>query len=207
MIPIDPLAYDTAAGNAMLGELLEASDRAAVLCAAAYIDERLAELLQAFLPPKRRPAKDDELLEGDAPLSTFSARAKMVARLGLLPLHVVQAIDILRDVRNTFAHDVVGCDLEAGPLWNQVRSALDLLCQNPGGDPFLRGDPRGFLRASAAQASAESGRVGRGNFVALAHYLGARVHHALSNVVSLDRLRAGPGPAGLAPAAPRDPDI
>ncbi len=61
--------------------------------------------MNIFLLPKLAKAKDkDELLEGDTPLSTFSARIKICRRLGLIDETLYIALERLRALRNLSAH-------------------------------------------------------------------------------------------------------
>ena len=85
--------------------LAERSARPLVIIGAARVDDLLAEILRALLLPKRAKHQD-ELLEGDNPLSTFSARIKACYRLGLIDSTLYAAIDRLRILRNVSAHSV-----------------------------------------------------------------------------------------------------
>lgn len=85
--------------------LAERNARPLVIVGASRIDDLLAGMLRSFLLPKR--AKDqDELLEGDSPLSTFSAHIKMCRRLGFIDETLYLAIDRLRTLRNLSAHSI-----------------------------------------------------------------------------------------------------
>ena len=85
--------------------LAERNARPLLIVGASRIDDLLLETLRMFLLPRR--AKDqDELLEGDTPLSTFSARIKMCRRLGLIDETLYLAVDRLRTLRNLCAHSV-----------------------------------------------------------------------------------------------------
>ncbi len=65
--------------------LSERSPRLLVIVGASKVDNLLLGILAAYLLPKRAKAKDqDELLEGDRPLATLSARIKICYRLGLI---------------------------------------------------------------------------------------------------------------------------
>ena len=83
----------------------ERSARPLVIIGASRVEELLAETLRAFLLP-RRNRDQDELLEGDNPLSTFSARTRICLRLGLIDSTLYSAIDRLRALRNLSAHSV-----------------------------------------------------------------------------------------------------
>jgi DNA-binding MltR family transcriptional regulator len=86
--------------NQILGQL---DERGLVLALAAFAEEALGDLIEAYLIPGD-PAK--QLLEGfNAPLGTFSARIKMAYSLGLITKHQHADLDQLRRIRNEFAHN------------------------------------------------------------------------------------------------------
>ncbi len=95
--------------------MAERSSRPLVIVAAAKVDDLLLEILRAYLLPQiAKPKEQDELLGGDAPLSTFSARIKMCRRLGLIDETLYLALERLRSLRNLSAHSV-SFDAAASP--------------------------------------------------------------------------------------------
>jgi len=87
--------------------LAERSIRPLIIVGASRVDDLLQEILRAFLLPKIAGGRDqDELLEGDRPLGTFSARIKMCRRLGLIDGTLYRALDQLRTLRNFSAHSI-----------------------------------------------------------------------------------------------------
>lgn len=87
--------------------LAERSARPLVIVGASRVDHLLFEMLRVFLLPRIAKAKDpDELLEGDTPLATFSARIKMCRRLGLIDATLYLALERLRTLRNLSAHSI-----------------------------------------------------------------------------------------------------
>ena len=87
--------------------LAERSPRPLVIVGASKVDHLLFEVLLAFLLPQiAKKGQQDELLEGDTPLATFSARTKMCRRLGLIDDTLYVALDRLRILRNLSAHSV-----------------------------------------------------------------------------------------------------
>jgi hypothetical protein len=87
--------------------LAERSPRPLIIVGASKADHLLFEVLLAFLLPKTAKADaQDELLEGDTPLASFSARIKMCRRLGLIDETLYFALDRLRTLRNLSAHSV-----------------------------------------------------------------------------------------------------
>lgn len=85
----------------------EVNVRPLIIVGASKADYLLLEMLRAFLMPKLARSKDqDELLEGDSPLATFSARIKMSRRLGLIDETLFFGLERLRRLRNLSAHSV-----------------------------------------------------------------------------------------------------
>lgn len=87
------------------------SDRGAALLAASIIDEWLSQILESYLL-KDKVSK--ELLFGfNAPLGTFSARAKAAFSLGLIEKKEYKEINIIRKIRNEFGHKWDGIDFNS----------------------------------------------------------------------------------------------
>ena len=89
-------AADMKAFGAFIAEFKNESDRAAVILGAAKIDVMLYQLLQNTLRPST--AKNDELLDGDSPLATFSARISLCHRLGLIDDNFCRALHMIRKI-------------------------------------------------------------------------------------------------------------
>jgi hypothetical protein len=71
----------------------------------AQTDTQLRSLCEAFLFKKSAKEKDDEeLLDGDNPISTFSSRIKICKRLGLIDQALDDALNTLRSISNQSAH-------------------------------------------------------------------------------------------------------
>src|SRR2546430_4966402 len=96
------------------------SDLACVLIATSYLDYALASLL------KRRFIKSslaNKLLDSPrGPISTFSARYDLAYCLGLIPAGLRQNLEIVGNIRNSFAHDYLSLTLEADDIAQLVRS-------------------------------------------------------------------------------------
>jgi hypothetical protein len=82
--------------------LTSESDRGCALFAAAYLDKSLSDLLYVSLVENKRIETD--LFDGTAPLSTFSSRIKFAYYLGKISLACRRDLDIIRNIRNDFAH-------------------------------------------------------------------------------------------------------
>lgn len=92
-------------------ELKSESDRACVILAAALLDSALETLLKSHLLPSSS-ASDPFFDHANAPLSTFSARIEMAYRLGLIDPYFAKALNLIRRIRNDFAHNISGCDFD-----------------------------------------------------------------------------------------------
>ena len=86
--------------NAFSGRFRSESDRACAVLGAALLDARLESLYNRRL----RHAKD-ELLSGNGPLATFSARIRLAHALAWISDDVQYDLHVIRSVRNEFAHN------------------------------------------------------------------------------------------------------
>jgi len=86
------------------------SERGAALLAGSILDEMLLEILEAYLMTSK---SSRELIQGfNAPLGTFSSRAKACHALGLITDIEYEEIDVIKKIRNEFGHswDIVSFD-------------------------------------------------------------------------------------------------
>lgn len=79
--------------------LTEESDRAAAILAAAYFEDRLREKIMT-----RFVKKADKLFGIYEPLGTFKAKIDIAHALGLYDLKTRKGLDLVRKIRNEFAH-------------------------------------------------------------------------------------------------------
>ena len=78
------------------------TDRGSVLIAAAYLDDALEDCLRARFVQDEKAI--DDLLGGEKPLGTFSARISTAYLLGLIDQKMRADLDAIRKIRNDFAH-------------------------------------------------------------------------------------------------------
>jgi len=119
-----------------LAEFQAETDRGAALVGAALIDTRLDALLRSHFVKSK--AVEDLMDAGNAPLGTFSARIKMAHALGLVTDLEFSECEIIRRVRNMFAHGVHGLtfkDQRLSDLCNNLKA------NTPDGQRF-DGNPR-----------------------------------------------------------------
>jgi mannitol operon repressor len=93
---------DTKEFTDFLGEFNKESDRGAVLASAAYIDSLLAETLRSFLIDNKSAA--DMVDEYPGAMSSFSSRILACHAMGLISDDERTECNIIRKVRNEFAH-------------------------------------------------------------------------------------------------------
>jgi mannitol operon repressor len=92
--------------SAFLKEFQAETDRGAALVAGAVIDQQLGDILRSFFVSGKNA---EDLLEGGtAPLGTFSARIKAAYALGLIDGFELKECDLIRKIRNEFAHGIHG---------------------------------------------------------------------------------------------------
>ena len=76
----------------------------AVVLGAAFLDEHLRQVLANFVIDDKKATA--ELLENNGPLSTFSARTRAAYSLGLINKEERDDLNLIRKIRNRFAHDL-----------------------------------------------------------------------------------------------------
>ncbi len=100
-------------------------DRSAVILSGAMIDLMLGELLRkVFLPASKAV---DPLLNERGPLSSLYSKNVMAHRLGLIDDNLRDTIDIIRDIRNTYAHRLEYSGLSSQPYSSKIEQAYKLI--------------------------------------------------------------------------------
>lgn len=127
MQPSEPtdwiLAY-----NQMAEVYSNETDRAAAILASSFIDEQLERLLIALLVDDSRVR---EMFEGDRPLAAFSARVNFAFSIGLLPLNVYADLNLIRKIRNDFAHSATAVSFDLPPARDRC-AALSVVKSDSG---------------------------------------------------------------------------
>jgi DNA-binding MltR family transcriptional regulator len=92
--------------NSFYEEFQNESPRAAVIIAGAFLDDLLRDILSSFFISNKKVV--NELLgtenNADTPLSSFSARIKLVYCLGFLSQIEYDDLLMIKKIRNRFAH-------------------------------------------------------------------------------------------------------
>lgn len=105
-------------------ELWGESERASVIVGSALLDETLRQIITNFLIQDKTSKKkhDKELFEGYGPLATFSARIKIAFRLGLISENEKRNLDLIRKMRNDFAHKIDDLSFDDKTIRGYVRT-------------------------------------------------------------------------------------
>ena len=84
-------------------ELTKESDRGCALFAIAYLGKALSDLLYVSVVFEPKKVEKD-LFDFNSPLGSFSSRIKMAYYLGKISKSMRRNLDLLRKIRNKFAH-------------------------------------------------------------------------------------------------------
>ena len=90
-------------------EFQNESDRGCALLGAAQVEHLLGQAIQKHLE-RGEETGQRLLLAPDAPLGTFSSRTLAAYSLGIIGPTTKGDIDVIRDIRNDFAHTVASLD-------------------------------------------------------------------------------------------------
>ena len=138
----------------MLANAHAESDRACALILAANLDNRLKDVLSAFFVVMSEN-QEKEIFSGNGALSTFSSKIKLAYALGFLANDERHDLDIIRKVRNDFAHVEEGLDFSSEQIKSRCNSFIRIAEMNRD-YPKLRNEssnPRGIFNIAAASLS------------------------------------------------------
>ena len=127
-------------------EFHDESDRAVVVLAAAKLDEYLRIVISKRLISTTKSSQEDDLLGSNRPISTFSSRIELAYRIGLIDSKTSRTLNLIRRLRNDFAHGPPGMSLNLSPGADRIREMFgdfDDLFQEVNDDISLRSDSRG----------------------------------------------------------------
>lgn len=99
--------------------LNDETDRGCALMAAAYLDYELEELLHKYLLDD--PKATSNMLKNNGPLSTFSSKIEIAYLLGLIGKNTRKDLNLIRKVRNEFAHKSDPLSFEDDSIKNRCR--------------------------------------------------------------------------------------
>jgi DNA-binding MltR family transcriptional regulator len=111
---------NAASFTAFFTEFKNESERAIVVLTAARLDYLLFQLLHKYVIPN--VSKTDDFFENQGPGSSFSNKIMLCYRLGLIDRQFTQALNLIRRIRNDFAHEATACTLSKGSHADRVEA-------------------------------------------------------------------------------------
>lgn len=111
-----------------ISELMEESDRAAVVLGTARLDVGIEQFLKDVM--LHHPDGSDNLFDADRPLGTLSSKIALAYRLGLISNDVERSLQLVRKIRNQFAHSTERISLSEGPSRDRLRELTKLTSQD-----------------------------------------------------------------------------
>lgn len=102
--------------------LAREGERAAVVLGAARLDVSLERLLKKLMHP--HPGGSDNLFDSDRPLGSFSAKIALAYRLGVIDGNFEHALQMIRKIRNAFAHSINVASLSDSPHNGQLNELI-----------------------------------------------------------------------------------
>jgi DNA-binding MltR family transcriptional regulator len=115
------------------------TDRGCALMAAAFLDEKLKNLLQAFLI--NDPKSFEYLFYGTGGLSSFSSRIEMAYLLGFISPNMKRDLNMIRKIRNEFAHSAEVINFNTSPIsdrCNELKYVPETYRERSPRDKFIR---------------------------------------------------------------------
>jgi len=97
------------------------SDRAAAILAAAYLDHLLGDLIAASMVVEPKEVEDLLYQKGNGPLGTFSSKISTAYCLDLLSKDERGDLNLIRKIRNEFAHRLAGISFQTQEVTNRCR--------------------------------------------------------------------------------------
>ncbi len=108
------LFLDSTAWEQFRKEYESSDDRSCALLCAAYLDNCLEILVLEALAHREEAYKG--LFLDMRPLGTFSAKIKIAFCLNIIPKSFYDDLNIVRNIRNAFAHQLHGLKFSAAPI-------------------------------------------------------------------------------------------
>lgn len=134
LAPTGVWTYETDNEKALFEGLENDSDRAAAIIAGSIIDIRLTAAIKHRL--RRDDVIENKLFQSSGPLGTFSAKIDLARLMGIISAPAYRDIHIIRDIRNSFAHDLRIRDFKSASIRDRAMNLklidTHVLAQVPG---------------------------------------------------------------------------
>jgi len=104
-------------------ELGRESDRGLVLIAAAFLEENLAMLLRSLMRKGGKKLEENvlkPLFRSDGPLGSFAGKIRICYAMELIDEVTYKDLEIVRDIRNDFAHTYSEANFTTGAAKNRI---------------------------------------------------------------------------------------
>jgi len=88
------------------------TDRGLAIISSAMLDHLLSSLIEKFLVDDQKATKE-LLCNSMSPLGTFAARIAIACSMGLISYDERDDLNIIREIRNKFAHKAIGLTFES----------------------------------------------------------------------------------------------
>ncbi|MEA3431235.1 MAG: hypothetical protein U9R01_00940 [candidate division WOR-3 bacterium] len=111
-----------------IGELAIEGERSAVVLGAARLDLGLERLLKRIM--QHHPGGTDNLFDPERPLSSFSTKIALSFRLGLINSAFEHGLQMIRKIRNDFAHSIDKVSLSKSPHKDRVMELSKIAKKN-----------------------------------------------------------------------------
>lgn len=116
----EKLGIDFFRDRQLVTTLTNGSDRDAAILGGSILEELLNRLLEKRLV--KSPVFKKTIDNSNSPLSTFSYKIQMCYLMGLISKKMYDDLNIVRKIRNEFAHKIVGCSFENKDIKSSVEN-------------------------------------------------------------------------------------
>jgi mannitol operon repressor len=99
--------------NDLVDRFHDETDRAAGVLACAYLDAYLEDLLRTMWTKGKRT---DDLFHGQGALRSLSSKIALLYALGIVDDAAARDLDLIRKIRNHFAHDIWNATFDQSPV-------------------------------------------------------------------------------------------
>jgi len=96
------------------------SDRGSALMSAAFIDDKLGQLIESNMVDNKKAR--ESIFDNSGALGTFSGKITIAYLMGLIPKKIHDDIQLIRKIRNDFAHNASHVTFETGHIASRCRA-------------------------------------------------------------------------------------